>query len=254
MKNLYFFTKKELFECWRTNRLLILGIIFLIFGLMNPLLAKLTPEIVKMTIGAEMAKTIPDPTSVDSWTQFFKNITQMGLIVIALMFSGTVSNEINKGTLINLVTKGLRRWSIIIGKTISLTLQWSFYLLLTFLVTWGYTRYYFPDDKSPYLLQAVFPLWLFGLLLLGLLIFSSTLARNNYEGLILTGGVVMVLILINLFDKAKYYNPISLVSKNLDILQKASVFNDYLPGMIISVLLFFILLILSVLVFNKKKI
>ena len=43
MKNLYYFTKKELVESWRTSRLLILIIIFLIFGLMNPLLAKLTP-------------------------------------------------------------------------------------------------------------------------------------------------------------------------------------------------------------------
>ena len=59
MKNLYFFTKKEFFECWRTSRFLILVIIFLIFGLMNPLLAKLTPEIVNMTIGDAIASTIP---------------------------------------------------------------------------------------------------------------------------------------------------------------------------------------------------
>ena len=175
MKNLYYFTKKELVESWRTSRLLLLIIIFLIFGLMNPLLAKLTPEIVKMTIGAAMAKTIPDPTSLDSWTQFYKNLTQIGLIVIALVFSGTVSNEISKGTLINLVTKGLRRWSVIVGKMISLILQWTLCLLLTFLVTWGYTAYYFPDNKSPYLLQAAFPLWLFGLLLLGIIVCSSTI-------------------------------------------------------------------------------
>lgn len=254
MKNLYFFTKKELFECWRTKRLLILGIIFLIFGLMNPLLAKLTPEIIKMTLSEDLAKTIPKPTSFDSWSQFFKNITQMGLVVLALMFSGIVSNEINKGTLINLVTKGLRRWTIIIGKTISLTVQWTLCLLLTFLVTWGYTLYYFPDNKSPNLFQAVFPLWLFGLLLLSLVIFSSVLARNNYEGLLLTGGVVILFILINLFDQAKTYNPISLITRNLDFLQKISVFNEYLPAMLISGGFSLLLIIVSVLIFNKKKI
>ena len=46
MKNLYYFTKKELFESWRTSRLFILLIIFLIFGLMNPLMARMTPEII----------------------------------------------------------------------------------------------------------------------------------------------------------------------------------------------------------------
>ncbi|MFM2490283.1 ABC transporter permease subunit [Enterococcus avium] len=148
MKNLYFFTKKELFECWRTSRFLILVIIFLIFGLMNPLLAKLTPEIVKMTIGDALASTIPKPTSIDSWTQFFKNLTQIGMIVLALMFSGTVNNEINKGTLINLVTKGLRRWVIIVGKMISLFFQWSICFLLTFLVTWATRRIIFRITRA----------------------------------------------------------------------------------------------------------
>ncbi|MBO0450797.1 MULTISPECIES: ABC transporter permease subunit [Enterococcus] len=253
MRNLYYFTKKELFESWRTYRLLLLVIIFLIFGLMNPLLAKLTPEIVKMAISEEMAKTIPKPTSLDSWTQFYKNLNQIGLIVLALMFSGTVSNEISKGTLINLVTKGLRRWTIIIGKTISLMLQWSFCLLVTFLVTWGYTAYYFPDNKSPYLFHAVFPLWLFGLLLLSVILFTSTIARNNYEGLLMSGGMVTLLALLNMFDKVKRFNPISLTSQNMIILQNSSTFKSYVPAMILSILLFFVGLFLSVLVFNRKK-
>lgn len=253
MKNLYFFTKKELFEAWRTSRLMILIIIFLIFGLMNPLLAKLTPEIVKMTIGEALAKTIPEPTSLDSWTQFYKNLTQMGLIVLALMFSGVVSNEISKGTLINLVTKGLRRWTVIAGKMLSLVLQWTMCLFLTFSVTWVYTVYYFPDHKSPHLFQAVLPMWIFGILLLGLVIFSSTIARNNYEGLLLTGGVIILFVLANLYDKAKYYNPISLVTQNMRFLQKGSVLQDYFSAIIISTVLFILFIVLSILVFNRKK-
>lgn len=253
MKNLYFFTKKEFFECWRTSRFLILVIIFLIFGLMNPLLAKLTPEIVKMTIGDAMASTIPKPTSIDSWTQFFKNLTQIEMIVLALMFSGTVNNEINKGTLINLVTKGLRRWVIIVGKMISLVFQWSICFLLTFLVTWGYTAYYFPDNKSTQLFQAVFPLWIFGLLLLSLVLLSSTIMRNSYEGLLLTGGIIVILVLINLFDKLKYYNPISLVTQNLNFLQVTVDIQKYLPAILISILFFALATLLSIQIFNKKK-
>lgn len=253
MKNLYFFTKKEFFECWRTSRLLILVIIFLIFGLMNPLLAKLTPEIVKMTIGDTMARSIPEPTSIDSWTQFFKNLTQIGMIVLALMFSGTVNNEVNKGTLVNLVTKGLRRWVIIVGKMISLVFQWSICFLLTFLVTWGYTVYYFPDNKSTQLFQAVFPLWIFGLLLLSIILLSSTIMRNSYEGLLLTGGTIVILVLLNLFDKLKYYNPISLVTQNLNFLQETVDFQEYVPAILISILVFALATFLSVRIFNKKK-
>lgn len=200
-----------------------------------------------------LASTIPKPTSIDSWTQFFKNLTQIGMIVLALMFSGTVNNEINKGTLINLVTKGLRRWVIIVGKMISLFFQWSICFLLTFLVTWGYTAYYFPDNKSIQLFQAVFPLWIFGLLLLSLVLLSSTIMRNSYEGLILTGGIIVILVLINLFDKLKYYNPISLVTQNLNFLQGTVDIQKYLPAILISILFFALATLLSIQIFNKKK-
>ena len=253
MKNVYFFSKKELIESWRTSRLLILIVIFLILGLMNPLLAKLTPEIIKMTIGEEVAKTIDNPTSLDSWTQFFKNFTQIGLIVLALMFSGIVSNEVSKGTLINLVTKGLQRWIVIVSKLISLIIQWTLCLLLSFLVTWSYTLYYFPDNDSPYIFQAIFPLWIFGILLVSLFIFSSTVARNSYEGLLMTGSGIIVLVLLNLFDKMKFYNPISLITQNISFLQDSQLFQDFLPAIFISVLLFFGFIGLSIVIFNKKK-
>ena len=43
------FSKKELLETWRTKKLVLLFVIFMIFGLMSPLVAKLTPEILKMS-------------------------------------------------------------------------------------------------------------------------------------------------------------------------------------------------------------
>jgi ABC-2 type transport system permease protein len=253
VKNLYFFTKKEIVESWRTYRSAIVILSFLIFGLMNPLLAKLTPEIVKLTVGEAMAKTIPEPTSLDSWTQFFKNVNQIGLIVVALIFSGTVSNEVSKGTLINLVTKGLRRGAIIGGKIVNLLFQWSISFLVAFLVTWGYTNYYFDDSKSSHLFQAVFPVWLFGVFLMSLILFSSTIARNSYEGLLVTGGAVVLLLLLSLFHNLKKYNPISLVTQNLLFLQQGQAFEKYVPAMVLAFLLSLIFLLLSTLVLNKKK-
>jgi len=39
---------KEITEQWRTGRLPVLAVIFLFFGLASPVLAKYTPEIVKL--------------------------------------------------------------------------------------------------------------------------------------------------------------------------------------------------------------
>lgn len=39
---------------------------------------------------------LPPPNSLDSWTQFFKNVNQTGLVVTIVIFSGMVSREYEK--------------------------------------------------------------------------------------------------------------------------------------------------------------
>ena len=125
--------KKEAREAWRSRRFLILLIVFLIFGLMNPLMAKLTPEIMKMSFGNQFS--VPTPTSLDSWTQFYKNNSQIGIYLLAIIFGGTVSGEVSRGTLVNLVTKGLPRRTVIVSKWLVITAEWLLVALLSFLVT-----------------------------------------------------------------------------------------------------------------------
>ena len=48
MRSLLSFTKKEFTEQYRSGRLLILLILFVLFGVMNPAVAKLTPRLLEM--------------------------------------------------------------------------------------------------------------------------------------------------------------------------------------------------------------
>lgn len=253
MRNWYVFTKKELLESWRTSRFWLLLVIYLIFGVMNPLFAKFMPEILKLAGGESFILNLPPPTSLDSWTQFYKNVSQLGLFVVVLVYSGCVSNEVSKGTLVNLVTKGLERNIIILAKATSLFLQWTLYLSICFLVTWGYTAYYFPDTKSPHLFVAVLPLWLFGLFLLCLTLLFSAVARNNYEGLLMTGGVIGLLLALALFPQAENYNPLSLATENLAFLQGTSPLSDFMPAILLTLFAGIVCLLLALLVMNRKK-
>lgn len=116
MRGYLAFVKKELLEQVRTYKLLILFLVFFIFGMLSPLMAKLMPEILSQMPMDGITITIPDPTAIDSYSQFFKNLTQMGLIVLVLLFSGTLTTELSKGTLINVLTKGLTRYAVILAK------------------------------------------------------------------------------------------------------------------------------------------
>ncbi|MFD1672679.1 ABC transporter permease [Agrilactobacillus yilanensis] len=245
------FIKKEIMETWRTRKILILVIVFFIFGILNPLTAKLTPELLKMSLKTTIP--FPDPTSLDSWLQFYKNISQMGLYLFAIIFSGTMSHELAKGSLTNLLTKGLQRRVVIFSKGFVLFGQWLLSIGLCFIVTLGYTHYYFPDNKSPHIWLALWPLFIFGLLLVSLLLFTSTMINNNFGGLLGTVIVMIIFNLINLYKGAVNYNPISLVSKNLTIVKDDTKFFDLWPSMCITVGLAIGLLYLTVKLFDRKK-
>lgn len=253
MRDLPVFFKKELLETWRTYRFLILAVVFLVFALMSPLIAKLTPEIMKMSFGKSIGLKLPAPTSVDSWTQFYKNITQMGIYVVAIMFGGTMSQEMSKGTLVNLVTKGLPRWTVIGAKYLVLLCQWLVVTISAFLVTLGYTAFYFPDSKSPDVFAAFVPLLIFGVFFLAVILFGSTMARNNYGGLLFTILIMAVLYMINLFKKAQNFNPVSLIGDNMAILQGTKELAKLAPAITIAVVAALVLVAGSVAVLNKKS-
>lgn len=253
MKDIYFFTKKELLEVWRTKRLLIVLIVFVIFGVLSPLIAKLTPEILQGSLGKEIQITIPEPTSVDSWVQFYKNITQMGIYILAILFSNSVSGEVSLGSLTNLVTKGLNRSAIIISKYLMITFQGIVAVCLSFTITAGYTAYYFPDDNSPHTVTALVPLLIFILFLSAVIIFGSTISSNSFTGLLFTIITIAVLYLMNVFEDISNFNPITLIGENVSILQGETPLSELYWAMSISLSAGILLFLAAISIMNKKK-
>lgn len=253
MSHFLVFVKKELVEYVRTYKLLILLVVFIIFGIMNPLVAKLTPELLTSFMPEGMFVTIPEPTALDSWAQFFKNTQQMGLIVLLLVFSGVLGTELTKGTLINLLTKGLSRQAVVLAKYTAMVLVWTLSVVVSAMLTWIYTVYLFPDGPMGYLFVAIFCMWLFGVFLLVLLLASATMVRGNYGGLLLTGLALVILMVVNIFPEAHTFNPLSLGAKNMSLVSGTVDPSSLYAAMVVSTLAICGLLFLSVLVFQKKE-
>jgi ABC-2 type transport system permease protein len=253
MRNYIAFTKKELLESVRTYKLLIMLIVFFIFGIMSPLAAKMMPEILGSVMPEGLTVTLSEPAAIDSWTQFFKNVSQMGLVVTVIVFSEILGAELSKGTLINMLTKGLSRSTIILSKYTAMTMIWTVSYAAAFIVTWGYTVYLFPDDGISNLLFSVFCLWLFGMFLLAILLFASTLIKSNYGALLISGAVIVVLMLCNIVPNLQKYNPLLLASDNVSLLAKMVEVSSLLYAVAISILCSVILVIASILVFRKRQ-
>ena len=91
MRSFMTFMKKEMTEQLRSGKLMILGILFVLFGIMNPAVAKLTPWLMELMAEslAQSGMTVTEVTvsALDSWVQFFKNIP-MALLAFVLLEGG----------------------------------------------------------------------------------------------------------------------------------------------------------------------
>ncbi|WP_125590926.1 ABC transporter permease [Companilactobacillus jidongensis] len=253
MKATWFFIRKELLESWRNYHLLIITVVFVIFGIEGPLMAKLTPDILKMATGSGLTIKMPDPTSIDAWQQYYKNMTQIGIYILVVIFSGTISNEVAQGTLVNLVTKGLPRYSVVMAKYIVAYIQWCLAIMMAFLISWGYTSYYFPDNRSPHIWSGMWPLLIFGLLFVAITILGSSLSKSNYMGFLTSVVVFIVLTLLNLFKSTGRYNPIALVTDNIYLIKGTEQISHIMPAIWITIISTMVIIYLSVLSLKYKK-
>lgn len=254
MRNYIAFLKKELLESVRTYKLFIIIAVFFAFGMMSPLAAKLMPKLISYAQKDGMKISMPEPAAIDSWKQFFKNISGMGLIVTALIFSGVLANELSKGTLVNMLTKGLNRSTVILSKFTAMIIIWTTSYALAFAMAFTYTAYLFKNHEMHNLLFSVFCLWLFGVLLLSVILLGGVLVKSSYGCLFITGTVAAILMVLNAFPKLQKYNPFSLASYNAALLTSSVKVSELYYSIFISCALILACIIGSILIFNKKQI
>lgn len=251
MKSFFAFFKKECLEFARTYKLFLMGTLFFILGIMNPLTAKYMPDLMDEFLPEGMVLNLPEPSAMDSWLQFFKNVPQLGLIILVLLFSGMIAHEISKGTLINVLTKGLPRHTVLISKfsfaVIIWTLSYWFCFGVSFLYTW-----FFWKTATPALLFAVFCVWLFGILLIALTLLGGVLFTTVSGTLLFTGAVVVFMFVLNILPKLQKFNPIRLVSANMELLSESLIRQDFFWAIGITLLLSVGSLVASIAIFNRK--
>lgn len=253
MKGYIAFTKKEIMEQLRTFRVLIMLSVFFLFGMTSPILAKLTPDIISGMELQGITIIAPPATVMDAFAQFFKNITSTGFVALLLVFGGVLSNELTKGTLINMLAKGLKRRTVILSKYSAALILWTISYILACLINQVYTVYLFDVSGIKNLVISLFCLWLFGTFLLALIMLSSTLTGGNFGGLILTAVVLICLLVLSIFPKIESFNPIYLSSHNRELLDGSLSPHELMLPICITVILIIGCIYTSILLFGKKK-
>ncbi len=188
--------QKELMEQWRSRKVLVVLAVFGAFGMMSPLLAYFTPQMLRLVPEAELfAELIPTPTIADALAQYIKNISQFGFILAILLGMGAVAGEKERGTASLILSKPMTRWAFVTSK---FTAQAVVYLAGFFLATIGaffYTWVLFGAFNQVSLVSISFLLFLWLLPYVIVTLNGSVIARTTgaAAGIALLGAILLLL-------------------------------------------------------------
>jgi ABC-2 type transport system permease protein len=256
MRQLTAFARKELMENLRTGRFFILLIVFVLFGIMNPALAKLTPWLFK-TLSETMEEQgiivkSMEVTALTSWQQYYKNISLI-LMITVIMFSGVVTSEYQRGTLINILTKGFPRWKVIVSKATIQIGIWSLCYWLAFGITYAYTAYFWDNGIISHWFIAALCIYIVGIWLVSLIFLGSVFFESNIAVLIFTGIIFTMIYFIGMLPAVTKYLPTKLLTSG-DLLTGAAEVGDFVNSILLTLLTSVLFFILSIMKFNKKRI
>ena len=147
------FARKEAQEIFRTWRIWVLPAIVLFFAVSGPIIARFTPQIVGAVAGAQLGHLVlPPPTYRDAYGSWIKNLSQVTLFALIIIYGGIVSSEVRSGTVLLVLTKPLSRGAFVVVKIVVNCVFIAVLLGAGTLVTWALTAAVF--GKAP-----AGPLW-----------------------------------------------------------------------------------------------
>lgn len=204
---------KEIREQWRTYRLLVTLIVLSLFGLLSPLLAYFTPQILAAIPGGEaLGDLIPPPTVVDAIGQYIKNLSQFAILFAILLPMGSVSGEKERGTAALVLSKPLPRGAFVLAKAAAFGLVFALSLLIAGLAGYYYTGLLFEFLPFDRWLAMNGLLWLYAMVYVGLTLLFSTISRSQALAAGLSFAVLLGLSVVGISRTIAVYLPAQLVT------------------------------------------
>ena len=148
--------RKELLEAWRTRRLPVVAVLFLVVGIVSPLTARYMAEILDLALGDQMAIPLPAATAVTALEQLQKNMGQLGALAAIALAMGSVSGELDRGTAALVLAQPATRGAFLAAKLLAIGAVLAVGVLVATVVAWIYTALLFePLPVGGWLAMAV---------------------------------------------------------------------------------------------------
>ena len=188
---------KEFREAWGTSRLPVTLIVFFILGLISPLVAYYTPDLLK-NAGAGIQMSISTPTLQDAIAQFVKNVGGNGVFVAIVLAMGSVARERERGTAAFVLTKPVSRLAFLAAKFTALLVVLGLGMLVAGGSAYGYTVYFFGATSGLAFAEMVLLVWLALVAFMAVTFLASTLTASTVAAAALGFAAWLVLALLGI--------------------------------------------------------
>ena len=195
---------------------------------------------------------MPDPVMADSYVQFISNSTN-AFFALIIIYMGSVSTEIKKGTILLVLSKGVPRLDFFFSKylngLIMYTFSYAMYTLISIAGTWVFFgQWYFSG-----LFASIISIYIFGLILMTAAFSASAVAKSAGPGAFAGFGLLILLPLTDFFGKAVKYLPGHLMILPGKYLNQTALTGDLIWPAVTSIIFISLMLIASMIRFRKRE-
>lgn len=250
------FLKKEFTAIFKTYRFWVIPLVLVFFAVMSPPTAKFTPEILKSALPAGMGLKLPTPTLVDAFTQWFKNLAQIGVLAVILLTMGIMAEEKASGTILLVVTKPVSRANVVLAKFAAQASWLAVSFVGAAAVCYLYAAAIFKFELAAAFAWGNLLYLAYFVLIVAVTLFFSTVLKNQIAAgglsLIVVMGLSLVAALSKTFDK---YSPTGLTTVGMNVAfgKPGAEISQALWPAITMVAVAVILMAAAIFVFNRQE-
>ncbi len=202
--------KKELTEQIRTQKLLIVSVVLLVFGLAAPLVLAYLPQIMELA-GKGIVVQLPDFTPTDAVKSYLDSLGQVGLLATILISMGAIAQERERGTAVLVLSKPVGSGPFVLAKLLALAVVLVVGMVVGALGNYVYTTVLLGPPDSVAFASANLLAGLYLLSVISMSLLFSAAIKNQIGAGVLTLGVVLAGGLLSMVPPLEPYLPSSLM-------------------------------------------
>lgn len=205
---------KELLEIRRTWRRFVLPGMLLVMAILSPVLARITPALLRSVASSDPGVVIqlPEPVAADAVREWAQSLSQLVLVAVIVIAAGLVSGDLKDGAAQLALVKPLRRRDFVLAKV---TVLAGFLMVVTLVAAAAcaaVTRLIFGDVPIGNLLQVTLVWLIYAVMTICVMTLLSTVVPSQIAAAGIGIGIYFLVSIAGIWTPANRFSPVGLLS------------------------------------------